>query len=246
MTSRNLAHPTCLPGQSAFMWGQPSFLFATSATCKGLSVSHFSAMKTALHWLSEKILLISKVGKTARVLGGYVQEDTASEKDLEGQTLAKDMWQKPHSVNVVPLPSAPNRTFQKNSKWKSRSSYTAQIAKQLSIDRSCVSFIWLLSGKKGTGSFISKHHSLMTMFMLRSKGWKGRLMGKHTHSPIIHLQEAVWDAKGYDEVSAGIPSLPQVEFCWYPTVESYCLFYRLISTGWYPINANRWMQLLYL
>lgn len=48
-------------------------------------------MKTALHWLSEKILLISKVGKTARVLGGYVQEDTASEKDLEGQTLAKDM-----------------------------------------------------------------------------------------------------------------------------------------------------------
>lgn len=54
-------------------------------------MSHVSAIKTTLHWLSEKILLISKIGETARVLGGYVSEDTASEKYVEGQNLAKDM-----------------------------------------------------------------------------------------------------------------------------------------------------------
>lgn len=54
-------------------------------------MSHVSAIKTTLHWLSEKILLISKIGETARVLGGYESEDTASEKYVEGQNLAKDM-----------------------------------------------------------------------------------------------------------------------------------------------------------
>lgn len=46
--------------------------------------------------VSEKILLISKIRETARILGGHVQEDTASvrlerEKYLEGQNLAKDV-----------------------------------------------------------------------------------------------------------------------------------------------------------